>query len=128
MIKARSDLATADLLINGQEKHFDTGSYHCQQAAEKALKGWLTAKEIVFPKTHVLEELLELCIPSATAFAQFRRHCEELTPLGHEFRYPGDVIEPNNQQARERSPWRKKFALLSKARWNSYTEEECPNG
>ena len=33
LAKAHSDLATARLLIDGQEKHFDTGSYHCQQAA-----------------------------------------------------------------------------------------------
>jgi hypothetical protein len=68
MTKARSDLATARLLIEGQEKYLDTGSYHCQQAAEKALKAWLTAQEIIFPKTHVLEELLELCIPTNPGF------------------------------------------------------------
>lgn len=99
MAKARSDLATARILINGEEKHLDTGSYHCQQAAEKALKAWLTANEIVFPKTHSLEDLLALCIPSAAGFARFARHCEELTPLAHEFRYPGDLVEPDAKQA-----------------------------
>src|SRR5437867_2419145 len=88
MAKAGSDLATARLLIRGEKKYLDTGSYHCQQAAEKALKGWLTAQEIVFPKTHSLEEILALCIPSNPDFAHFRGHCEQLTPLFHEFRYP----------------------------------------
>lgn len=99
MIKSRSDLATARVLITGDEKHLDTGSYHCQQAAEKILKAWLTAQEVLFPKTHSLEELLALCIPSEAGFAHFRRHCEELTPLAHEFRYPGDVAEPDPKQA-----------------------------
>lgn len=99
MTKAISDLASAHILITGQEKHLDTGSYHCQQAAEKALKAWLTAREIVFPKTHSLEEVLALAIPSDGAFAQFERHCQELTPLAHEFRYPGDVFEPSPEQA-----------------------------
>jgi HEPN domain-containing protein len=99
MMKARSDFGTAHLLIKGQEKHFDTGSYHCQQAAEKALKAWLTAHEIVFPKTHVLEELLELCTSTAPRFAQFRDHCEALTPLAQEFRYPGDLVGPDADTA-----------------------------
>ena len=81
LAKARSDLETARLLINGKEKHFDTGSYHCQQAAEKALKAWLTLQEIVFPKTHSLEDLLALCIPSADRFRQFQHHAEQLAPL-----------------------------------------------
>lgn len=99
LAKARSDLAAARILIHGQEKHLDIGSYHCQQAAEKALKGWLTAKELLFPRTHSLEEILVLCIPTDSAFAQFRPHCERLTPLAHEFRYPGDPLDPDAGQA-----------------------------
>lgn len=99
LAKAHSDLATARLLINGEEKYLDTGSYHCQQAAEKALKGWLTACEILFPKTHSLEDLLALCVPGDPAFAHFRHHAEELTPLAQEFRYPGDAAEPDAAQA-----------------------------
>jgi len=99
LTKARSDLAVARILIHGAEKHFDTGSYHCQQAAEKAFKGWLTAKEVIFPKTHSLEAILALCIPTNGAFAQFRIHSEELTPLAHEFRYPGDAVDPDAAQA-----------------------------
>lgn len=45
LAKSRSDLATARLLILGHEPYLDTGCYHCQQAAEKALKAWLTANE-----------------------------------------------------------------------------------
>ena len=99
LTKAAHNLETARLLIADQKRLLDIGVYHCQQAAEKALKAWLTDRETVFPKTHVLEELLELCISTAPDFAQFRRHCEELTPLAHEFRYPGDVVEPDPQQA-----------------------------
>ena len=99
LAKAGSDLETAILLITGDQKHLDTGSYHCQQAAEKELKGWLTAKEIVFPKTHSLEEILALCIPSNPGFAGFREHCEQLTPLVHEFRYPSQLAEPDPPRA-----------------------------
>lgn len=92
--KAQSDLAAARIMIEGEDRHLDIGVYHCQQTAEKALKAWLTAKEILFPKTHSLEELVALRIPSRAEFNLFQQHAEELTPLAHEFRYPGDVAEP----------------------------------
>jgi HEPN domain-containing protein len=101
LTKAKHDLEAAQLLIRDQKRLLDIGVYHCQQAAEKALKAWLTAEDIVFPKTHSLEELLALCIPSAGGFAQFRAQCEQLSPLAHEFRYPGDAVEPPRAEAEQ---------------------------
>lgn len=51
LAKASSDLATARLLITGNEQHLDTGSYHCQQAAEKAIKAFRYPGDI-FEPTH----------------------------------------------------------------------------
>lgn len=99
LAKAQSDLATARLLIKGSERYLDTGSYHCQQAAEKAIKAWLTAAEISFVKTHSLEILLRLCFPSHSGFQRFLSHAIELTPLATEFRYPGDIFEPSAEEA-----------------------------
>ncbi|MFM7182289.1 MAG: HEPN domain-containing protein [Verrucomicrobiales bacterium] len=99
LAKAQSDLATARLLIKGEERYLDTGSYHCQQAAEKAIKAWLTAAEVTFVKTHSLEILLRLCLPSNPGFLQFLPHVVELTPLATEFRYPGDIFEPSPAEA-----------------------------
>jgi len=101
LTKAHSDLASARLLLHGSEKHLDTGSYHCQQAGEKALKAYLTAREIRFPKTHSLEPLVELCLQSSDAFASFRDHAKKLTPLVHQFRYPGEVEMPAAEDAEE---------------------------
>lgn len=95
LAKAHSDLATARLLITGLEKHLDTGSYHCQQAAEKALKAWLTAREIVFPKTHSIVALVAFCITSEPVFKSLQRHAQALTPLGTAFRYPAEEFEPD---------------------------------
>lgn len=97
--KAESDLATAILLIEGAERHLDTGSYHCQQCAEKCLKAWLCAKGIPFPKTHELERLLDLCVPLDPSFEALLPLAEELTPLATEFRYPGDMFEPPLEDA-----------------------------
>ena len=99
LAKAQSDLATARLLIRGEERYLDTGSYHCQQAAEKAIKAWLTATEVPFIKTHSLEILVRLCLPSAPGFERYIPHAWELTPLTTEFRYPGDLFEPSVEEA-----------------------------
>jgi len=41
LAKARHDLDSARKLAAGDEPIFDTAIYHCQQAAEKPLKGLL---------------------------------------------------------------------------------------
>jgi HEPN domain-containing protein len=47
LAKARNDLEAARLLIHDEKRLLDIAAYHCQQAAEKALKAWLIAKEII---------------------------------------------------------------------------------
>ncbi len=101
LAKARSDLATAEVLIQGDRPFFDTGVYHCQQAAEKALKGWLTSCGIEFLKVHDLTVLLSSCITSNELFAQFREAAIILSPYATAFRYPGDAFEPPAREARE---------------------------
>lgn len=55
LAKAHSDLDTARLLIRDEKRLLDVAMYHCQQTAEKAIKAWLTAHDLIFPKTHALE-------------------------------------------------------------------------
>jgi len=99
LAKAKNDLEAARLLIVDEKRLLDIGVYHCQQAAEKALKAWLTSRDIVFPKTRSLEDLLRLCVPSASGFSQFQHHAEELTPLAIAYRYPGDASVPDMKLA-----------------------------
>lgn len=101
LAKAKSDLLTARLLIAEENRLLDVGVYHCQQAAEKALKAWLTLQDIVFPKTHDLEALLYLCTSSLPEFSAFSEHARLLTPFAAEFRYPGDVSEPESERAKQ---------------------------
>ncbi len=99
LVKAEHDLQTAHLLMREEQRLLDIAVYHCQQAGEKALKACLTAHDLIFPKTHELGELLNLCLPLSPQFEQFRSHAELLSPLVHRFRYPGDVIEPTRDEA-----------------------------
>lgn len=101
LAKAEDDLRVARLLIAEENRLYGAGAYHCQQAAEKALKAWLAARNIVFPKTHDLETLLHLCRPEDAGFGVFVEQARVLTPLATEFRYPGDLFEPSSAQAIE---------------------------
>lgn len=100
--KADHDLRSAVRLMSGDEEPLlDTAVYHCQQAAEKALKAYLTAQGVVFPKIHLLSPLLSLCADIDSSFVQLSDAAELLTPLATEFRYPGDILEPDPADADE---------------------------
>ena len=101
LIKSQHDLGSARRLMEGDEPYLDTGVYHCQQAAEKALKAFLTYHDIVFEKTHDLRVLLEQSISVEPAFEQWREVAEELTPYAVQFRYPGDVLEPSMSETEQ---------------------------
>lgn len=97
--KARRDLEAALRLIKCENPLSDIGVYHCQQAAEKALKAWLTSRDIVFQKTHDIELLLTQCVPLEPGFNALQMQAGELTPFATEFRYPGDYVEPTPDRA-----------------------------
>jgi HEPN domain-containing protein len=62
--------------------------YHCQQSAEKYLKGYsaLNGGEIV--KTHDLTILNKICIGYDQEFQLIRDDCVELVDYGVQVRYP----------------------------------------
>jgi len=68
--------------------------------AEKYLKAFLVSRQIEFPKTHDLEELLELLEPVHSELAAALEGIEMLSPFGVKIRYPGDFPEllPGQEQ------------------------------
>ena len=101
LIRSQRDLKVADVLLKSQESLFDAVVYHCQQAAEKALKAYLTYQRVSFRKTHDLGLLVELCLVSEPGFQCLEDVADVLTPYATEFRYPGNVIEPARHEAEE---------------------------
>lgn len=101
LLKSRRDLEAAGLLFESKTSLLDVVVYHCQQSAEKAFKAYLTYQDVVFQKTHNLSVLLDLCDSFDAAFDDLRNFAETLTPYATEFRYPGDMIEPERQDAEE---------------------------
>src|SRR5690348_14899512 len=87
LIKARHDLLAAELLNQNPELR-DTAAYHCQQAAEKALKGFLVWANSVPPKTHNLVGLLGDCVSVDPAFSSLDSTARVLSPYAVLFRYP----------------------------------------
>jgi len=88
LTKAHSDLRSARALVALPEPATDTAIYHCQQAAEKALKGYLAFRDQPLERTHDLERLLELATALEAAFAPLETQADVLNPYATAFRYP----------------------------------------
>lgn len=101
LVKAQRDLMAAGQLLAPEQPLLDSVVYHCQQAGEKALKGFLFWHDIPFRKTHNLNELLAQCTVVDATLAFLEETASFLTPLATEFRYPNDLLEPALDEARE---------------------------
>ena len=75
--------------------------YHCQQAAEKAVKGFLTWHGVRFGRTHDLDVLGSLARPLAPALEPALDRAVELTPYTWLYRYPPDSPAPLEGEAGE---------------------------
>jgi HEPN domain-containing protein len=91
LIKAHSDLHTAHQIGGLPDGHLDAGIYHCQQAAEKALKGFLVLHEISFEKVHDLGEIIQQAGKVNPAFQKYENAAETLTPYSVAYRYPDEL-------------------------------------
>jgi len=85
---AENDLAVVHILSKHRPMQLEIICYHCQQAAEKALKAYLLYKDEEPPKTHDLKKLVDLCIVESPEFTDIIDECEYLSPFGVQPRYP----------------------------------------
>lgn len=125
LFKADHDLRSAGRLMGSDDDDalLDTAAYHCQQAAEKAFKAYLTANGISFPKTHLLPPLLELCKDLDESFTELTDAAEILTPFATEFRYPGDILEPDPSDVDEAFRVAEYVILFINSRLNMHGRE-----
>ena len=94
LTRASHDLQAARVLATPENPLLDAANYHCQQAAEKAVKAWLQSKDDPFPKTHDIEDLAEQAAKLNPVFRQLAKPAAVLTPYVSAFRYPGGADEP----------------------------------
>ena len=98
LTKASHDLESADALAHLTRPRVDTAVYHCQQCAEKAIKGFLVFQDEIPPKIHLLGPLRTAAAHYDRRFALFSDAADLLTPLATEYRYPGSLHEPTQAE------------------------------
>jgi len=100
--KADHDLLNAEIILeSGRDSlPLDTVCFHCQQAVEKYLKGFLVYHNIEFDRTHFLGTLLDQCKCVDETFEELD-DVIELNAYAVDVRYPDDAIEIGLDDAQE---------------------------
>ena len=80
--------------------HLDAATYHCQQAAEKVIKGFLAFHDHRLERTHDIEQLVSLSGDYEPGFASWVDTAVTLTPYATAYRYPGEIaaLEPSRAE------------------------------
>ncbi len=94
LLRALHDLRAAELLLKGEAALPDVAVFHCQQAAEKALKAYLFWHDVPFRKTHDIEQLGQSCSVRDPSLSSLMGRAIDLTPYAWRFRYPGEMEVP----------------------------------
>jgi len=92
---AQNDFEAASILAVQVKPKFEIVCYHCQQCAEKMLKGYIAHKGGKLQKIHDLVVLCETCSAYDPDFEKIIEHCSDLTIFASEVRYP-NVLEIEN--------------------------------
>src|SRR5438093_5827312 len=79
LIKARNDLTAAREIGALPHGPLDTAIYHCQQAAEKAVKGFLAFHDHRLERSHDVERLVDLAGSYHASFAKWQEAAITLT-------------------------------------------------
>jgi HEPN domain-containing protein len=110
--KAQNDWQTVEILTASEQCPADVVCFHCQQFAEKLLKGVLTLHGIEAPKTHDLRRLIHLTEPFVPELSRLNDASDKLTFYGVETRYPGDWIQVTTSEMKEAVELAKQFGEI----------------
>ncbi len=94
-IRAKRDLTIANMNLANNPPITDDAVFHCQQAVEKALKGFLVLHDRPFKKTHIIGDLSPDVLRIAPTLEPLLKQATELTPYATMFRYPGELDLPS---------------------------------
>ena len=101
--KAEDDFQAAGVLAARRGPFHDQVCFHCQQSAEKYLKALLEERSVAIPKTHDLEDLLDLALPHFSLLDRLRRGLRFLTDFAVDPRYP--LLRTTKRQAASALRW-----------------------
>ena len=92
--KASQDLFRVDRCMTAESPDLEDALFHCQQAAEKALKAFLSWHDVPFRKTHDLAVLGTQCGGIDGTLNQFVARLDDLTEYAWVYRYPISLQDP----------------------------------
>ncbi|MDR2546194.1 MAG: HEPN domain-containing protein [Lachnospiraceae bacterium] len=116
---AEMDLESAEFLQGKRPQPLEIICYHCQQSAEKYLKGYLIYQGVKEPpKTHDLVDLNDMCSNIEKRFGVLDKACGTLTRYGVQPRYPNElgITENDMRKALEYARYIRDFELLANVR------------
>jgi HEPN domain-containing protein len=87
--KAEADFLGAQKLSGAKPPLHDLVAFHSQQCVEKYLKALLEEQGLHIPRTHALDDLLQLLLPHHPKLNSLRRGVLFLTDFAVDPRYPG---------------------------------------
>ncbi len=91
--KGDHDLGTAQVTFLYLPQYRDTIAFHCQQSAEKYLKGYLLFLEIPFQRKHSLNYLLGLISKKIDVSNEIYDNASILEDFAVEIRYPDTSVD-----------------------------------
>lgn len=97
--KAQDDLRAASVDMEADPPLLEDALFHCQQAVEKVLKGFLTWHDQPFRKTHSLTELGVICSRLDPSLENVLRMAAGLSEYATVYRYPGETMPPSQEEA-----------------------------
>ncbi|MFN3637403.1 MAG: HEPN domain-containing protein [Chloroherpetonaceae bacterium] len=98
--KAKIDWRAA-VVLSEHFNQIETIGFHCQQAVEKALKAVLASRDVHFPRTHDLGELLKLLVANGIDYDERLNESEKLNDFAVEMRYESAEFDLDAETALE---------------------------
>lgn len=113
LVKARGDLAIAEVAIGAAHVPGWPIGFHCQQAVEKCVKACLVLAGIKPPTSHILKDLAQLAGPGEGDFPLTADDMAALQPYAVAERYPyvaardstGEDVRPLLEMAQRTWAW-----------------------
>jgi HEPN domain-containing protein len=87
ILKAKQDISLVHEVIGNNNVAPEIMLFHIQQCVEKLIKALFSFNSVRFPKTHDLDELVELAQEHGITLPPFMEKLTELSPYAVEGRY-----------------------------------------
>ncbi|MCC6591195.1 MAG: HEPN domain-containing protein [Bryobacterales bacterium] len=96
--KAVQDLRRVSVLLQIEPPDVEGSLFHAHQAAEKALKAFLTWHDVPFRRVHELGVVGQQCAEIDESLSEVANRANMLTQYAWRFRYPGAPYEPELEE------------------------------